>query len=156
MRERFGARDTRSLMLLFTHRRRLIADCSQPELMWYGHDSGAGCGAGRHAVVHTNAMDEALRYQMNRLSSGPPHTAVIANESGGWRILLIRCRSYVIEQLTDEIGPGQRISGEDRGDGGMLRAIELGYVQRESRNRLSLSKSHRNSGCNRGSVIATR
>ena len=83
--------------------------------------------------LHTNAMDEALALPTEEAARLALRTQqVIANESGVADIADPLGGAYAIEHLTDEI--------EDRASnyleridalGGMLRAIETGYVQKE-------------------------
>ena len=83
--------------------------------------------------LHTNAMDEALALPTEEAARLALRTQqVIAHESGVADIADPLGGAYAIEHLTDEI--------EDRASnyleridamGGMLRAIETGYVQKE-------------------------
>ena len=76
-------------------------------------------------------MDEALAAEEQGLS-WPSDTQVIANESGVADTVDPLAGSYAIEQLTDEIETRAKEYLEKiDAMGGMLRAIELGYVQRE-------------------------
>src|SRR5260370_22758857 len=83
--------------------------------------------------LHTNAMDEALALPTEDAARLALRTQqVIAYESGVADTADPLAGSYAIEQLTNEIE--QRVTGYlERIDpmGGMLRAIESGYVQRE-------------------------
>jgi len=83
--------------------------------------------------LHTNAMDEALALPTEAAARLALRTQqVIAHESGVADTVDPLAGSYAIEQLTDEVEGGaaeylQKIDVM----GGMLRAIETGYVQRE-------------------------
>jgi methylmalonyl-CoA mutase N-terminal domain/subunit len=83
--------------------------------------------------LHTNAMDEALALPTEAAARIALRTQqVIAHESGIADTVDPLAGSYAIEQLTEEVEGGaaeylQKIDVM----GGMLRAIETGYVQRE-------------------------
>ncbi|MBA2524543.1 MAG: methylmalonyl-CoA mutase family protein [Pyrinomonadaceae bacterium] len=135
MRERFGARDPRSLMLRFhTQTAGSSLTAQQPEVNVVRTTIQALAAVlGGTQSLHTNAMDEALALPTEQAARLALRTQqVIAHESGVADTVDPLAGSYAIEQLTDEI--------EDRATeylekidamGGMLRAIELGYVQRE-------------------------
>ena len=83
--------------------------------------------------LHTNAMDEALALPTEAAARLALRTQqVIAHESGVAETVDPLAGSYAIEHLTDEI---ERRAADyiEKIDamGGMLRAIETGYVQRE-------------------------
>ncbi|MDQ3474677.1 MAG: methylmalonyl-CoA mutase family protein, partial [Acidobacteriota bacterium] len=83
--------------------------------------------------LHTNAMDEALALPTEQAAQIALRTQqVIANESGVADTADPFAGSYTIEQLTTEIET-KAAEYLDKIDalGGMLRAIESGYVQRE-------------------------
>ncbi len=83
--------------------------------------------------LHTNAMDEALALPTEAAARLALRTQqVIAHESGVADTVDPLAGSYAVEHLTNEI---ERLAADyiEKIDamGGMLRAIELGYVQRE-------------------------
>jgi methylmalonyl-CoA mutase N-terminal domain/subunit len=83
--------------------------------------------------LHTNSMDEALALPTEAAARVALRTQqVIAHESGVTDTADPLAGSYAIEQLTDEIETraGEYLKKIDA-MGGMLRAIETGYVQRE-------------------------
>ena len=83
--------------------------------------------------LHTNAMDEALGLPAETAARVALRTQqVIAHESGVADTVDPLAGSYAIEHLTDEI-ERRAVDYIDRIDamGGMLHAIEAGYVQRE-------------------------
>jgi methylmalonyl-CoA mutase N-terminal domain/subunit len=135
MRDRFGARDPRSLMLRFhTQTAGSSLTAQQPEVNVVRTTIQALAAVlGGTQSLHTNAMDEALALPTEHAARLALRTQqVIANETGVADTVDPLAGSYAIEQLTNEI---ERRASEYLekidGLGGMLRAIELGYVQRE-------------------------
>ncbi len=135
MRERFGARDPRSLMLRFhTQTAGSSLTAQQPEVNVVRTTIQALAAVlGGTQSLHTNAMDEALALPTEESARVALRTQqVIANESGVADTVDPLAGSYAIEQLTDEIeARAKEYLEKIDGMGGMLRAIELGYVQRE-------------------------
>ncbi|MDQ3919056.1 MAG: methylmalonyl-CoA mutase family protein, partial [Acidobacteriota bacterium] len=83
--------------------------------------------------LHTNAMDEALSLPTEQAARLALRTQqVIAHESGVADTVDPLAGSYAVEQLTSEI-ERRALEYLERIDamGGMLHAIEIGYVQRE-------------------------
>src|SRR5262249_19708197 len=83
--------------------------------------------------LHTNAMDEALALPTEQAARIALRSQqVIAHESGVADTADPLGGSYAIEALTNEIEK-RAVEYPDRIDslGGMLRAIESGYIQRE-------------------------
>jgi methylmalonyl-CoA mutase, N-terminal domain len=135
MREQFGARDLRSLMLRFhTQTAGSSLTAQQPEVNVVRTAIQALAAVlGGTQSLHTNAMDEALALPTEQAATVALRTQqVIAHESGIADTADPLAGSYAIEQLTNEIERRAR-AYLDRIDamGGMLRAIETGYVQRE-------------------------
>ena len=134
-KERFGARKPESMMLRFhTQTAGSTLQAKQPKVNIVRTTIQALAAVlGGTQSLHTNAMDEALALPTEssaRLALRTQQT--IAHESGVADTVDPLAGSYAIEHLTDEI--------ERRADdyiekidamGGMLRAIETGYVQRE-------------------------
>jgi methylmalonyl-CoA mutase N-terminal domain/subunit len=83
--------------------------------------------------LHTNAMDEALALPTEEAARLALRTQqVIAHESGVADTADPLAGSYAIERLTNEIDDrAKNYLGKIDALGGMLRAIESGYVQRE-------------------------
>lgn len=135
MRERFGARDPRSLMLRFhTQTAGSSLTAQQPEVNVVRTTIQALAAVlGGTQSLHTNAMDEALALPSEPAARVALRTQqVIANESGVADTVDPLAGSYAIEQLTDEIETrATEYLEKIDAMGGMLRAIELGYVQRE-------------------------
>ena len=135
MRERFNARDPRSLMLRFhTQTAGSSLQAQQPEVNVARTTIQALAAVlGGTQSLHTNAMDEALSLPTERAARVALRTQqVIAYESGVADTVDPLAGSYAIEELTSEI---ERRAADyiEKIDvmGGMLRAIETGYVQRE-------------------------
>jgi methylmalonyl-CoA mutase N-terminal domain/subunit len=135
MRERFSARDPRSLMLRFhTQTAGSSLQAQQPEVNIVRTTIQALAAAlGGTQSLHTNAMDEALALPTEDAARIALRTQqVIAYESGVADTVDPLAGSYAIEELTSEI---ERRAADyiEKIDvmGGMLRAIETGYVQRE-------------------------
>ena len=135
MSDRFQARDPRSLMLRFhTQTAGSSLTAQQPEVNVVRTTIQALAAVlGGTQSLHTNAMDEALALPTEAAARLALRTQqVIAHESGVADTVDPLAGSYAIEQLTDEVEGGaaeylQKIDVM----GGMLRAIETGYVQRE-------------------------
>jgi methylmalonyl-CoA mutase, N-terminal domain len=135
MRDRCNARDARSQMLRFhTQTAGSSLTAQQPEVNIVRPTIQALAAVlGGTQSLHTNAMDEALALPTEEAARLALRTQqVIAHESGIADTADPLAGSYAIEQLTHEI--------EDRASnyleridamGGMLRAIETGYVQKE-------------------------
>ncbi len=135
MRERFRARHPRSLMLRFhTQTAGSSLTAQQPEVNIVRTTIQALAAVlGGTQSLHTNAMDEALALPTEQAARLALRTQqVIANESGVADTVDPLAGSYAIEQLTNEI-ESRASSYLDKIDamGGMLRAIETGYIQRE-------------------------
>src|SRR4051812_31566556 len=135
MRERFHARDPRSLMLRFhvqTAGSTLTAQ--QPEVNVVRTTIQAlSAVLGGTQSLHTNAMDEALSLPTEAAARLALRTQqVVAYESGVADTVDPLAGSYAVEHLTNEI---ERRAADylEKIDamGGVLRAIEAGYVQRE-------------------------
>jgi methylmalonyl-CoA mutase N-terminal domain/subunit len=135
MQERFKTRDRRSLMLRFhTQTAGSSLTAQQPELNIVRTTIQALAAVlGGTQSLHTNAMDEALALPTEDAARLALRTQqVIAHESGVADTADPLAGSYAIEQLTNEIE--QRVNKyleKIEAVGGMLRAIETGYVQRE-------------------------
>ena len=135
MRERFKARDPRSLMLRFhTQTAGSSLTAQQPEVNVVRTTLQALAAVlGGTQSLHTNAMDEALALPSEDAARVALRTQqVIAHESGVADTADPLAGSYAIEHLTSEIEDrAQKYLEKIDALGGMLRAIETGYVQRE-------------------------
>ncbi len=138
MRERFHARDPRSLMMRFhTQTAGSTLTAQQPEVNVVRTTLQALAAVfGGTQSLHTNAMDEALALPTEDAARVALRTQqVIAFESGVADTVDPLAGSYAIEQLTTEME--QRVVEYlDKIDalGGTLHAIENGYIQREIQN----------------------
>jgi methylmalonyl-CoA mutase N-terminal domain/subunit len=135
MRERFGARDPKSMMLRFhTQTAGSTLTAQQPEVNVIRTTIQALAAVlGGTQSLHTNAMDEALSLPTEDAARIALRTQqVIAYESGVADTADPLGGSYAIEYLTNEIEQRAMdyIAKIDE-MGGMLAAIEAGYVQRE-------------------------
>jgi methylmalonyl-CoA mutase N-terminal domain/subunit len=135
MRERFKARDERSLMLRFhTQTAGSSLTAQQPEVNVVRTTIQALAAVlGGTQSLHTNAMDEALALPTEEAARLALRTQqVIAHESGVADTADPLAGAYAIEQLTNEIEDrAKNYLGKIDAMGGMLPAIESGYVQRE-------------------------
>src|SRR5262245_58988933 len=135
MKERFQARDPRSLMLRFhtqTAGSSLTAQQPQVNVVRTTIQALAAVLGGTQSL-HTNSMDEALALPTEAAAKVALRTQqVIAHESGIADTADPLAGSYAIEQLTNEI-ERRAVDYLEKIDalGGMLRAIETGYIQRE-------------------------
>jgi methylmalonyl-CoA mutase N-terminal domain/subunit len=135
MRERFNARDARSQMLRFhaqTAGSSLTAQQPEVNIVRTTIQALAAVLGGAQSL-HTNSMDEALGLPTANAARIALRTQqVLGYESGVADTADPVGGAYAIEYLTNEI---ERLASDyiQRIDdiGGMLRAIEQGYVQRE-------------------------
>jgi methylmalonyl-CoA mutase N-terminal domain/subunit len=135
MRDRFGSLDPRSQMLRFhaqTAGSSLTAQQPEVNVVRTTIQALAAVLGGAQSL-HTNSMDEALGLPTERAARIALRTQqVIAYESGVAETADALAGSYAIEYLTNQIEEqAQGYIKKIDELGGMLRAIELGYVQRE-------------------------
>ena len=135
MRERFGAKDPRSMMLRFhTQTGGVTLTAQQPDnnVMRTTLQALAAVLGGTQSL-HTNAKDEALALPSEQAVQLALRTQqIIAYESGVADTIDPLAGSYYVEWLTDRVeaeaqGYIQRIDDA----GGALAAIERGFQQRE-------------------------
>lgn len=138
MRDRFGARNPRSMMLRFhtqTAGSTLTAQQADVNIVRVALQAMAAVLGGTQSL-HTNAGDEALSLPTEESARLALRTQqIVAYETGVTQTADPLGGSYYIEQLTDEIERGareylQRIDAM----GGTLAAIEKGYIQSEIQN----------------------
>jgi methylmalonyl-CoA mutase N-terminal domain/subunit len=135
MRDRFHARDPHSMMLRFhaqTAGSALTAQQPENNLVRVALQSLAAVLGGCQSL-HANALDEALALPTEQSALLALRTQqIIAEETGVVNTVDPVAGSYAIEKLTNEIEAGAReyISKIDA-MGGVLRAIETGYIQQE-------------------------
>ncbi len=138
MKERFGARDPRSMMLRFhtqTGGSTLTAQQPTNNVVRVALQALAAVLGGTQSL-HTNSMDEALALPTEQAVQVALRTQqIIAHESGVADTIDPLAGSYVIEHLTDEIERRAADYIQKIDDlGGALAAIERGYVQTEIAN----------------------
>jgi methylmalonyl-CoA mutase N-terminal domain/subunit len=135
MRDRFKAQNPKSLMLRFhTQTAGSTLTAQQPEVNIARTTIQALAAVlGGTQSLHTNSMDEALSLPTENAARIALRTQqVIAYESGVADTVDALAGSYAIEELTNQLEQ-RAIEYIEKIDamGGMLRAIEQGYVQRE-------------------------
>jgi methylmalonyl-CoA mutase, N-terminal domain len=135
MRERFGARSPRSWTFRFhTQTGGSTLTAQQPDVNLVRVTLQAlSAVLGGTQSLHTNARDEALALPTEASALLAVRTQqIIAAESGVTNTVDPLGGSYYIEKRTDEIEQGAReYLRRIDGMGGVLRAIESGYIQRE-------------------------
>jgi len=135
MRDRFHAADAKSLLLRFhaqTAGSSLTAQQPENNIVRVAIQALAAVLGGCQSL-HTNSMDEALALPTEDAALIALRTQqVLANETGVTNTIDPVAGSYAIENLTNEIerGAAEYIAKIDA-IGGMLRAIEAGFVQGE-------------------------
>ncbi len=135
MRDRFHARDPRSMMLRFhaqTAGSSLTAQQPENNLVRVSLQALAAVLGGCQSL-HANALDEALALPTEQSAVLALRTQqIIASESGVVNTVDPVAGSYAIEKLTNEIESGaEEYSAKIDALGGMLRAVEAGFVQQE-------------------------
>ena len=135
MKERFKALDPRSMMLRFhTQTAGSTLTAQQPEVNVVRTTIQALAAVlGGTQSLHTNSMDEALSLPTENAARIALRTQqVIAHESGIADTVDPLAGSYAVEELTTRLEAAANNYIQKIDDmGGMLRAIETGYVQRE-------------------------
>ncbi|MBP1634865.1 MAG: scpA 3 [Acidobacteria bacterium] len=135
MRDRFGARDERSLKLRFhTQTAGVSLTAQQPynNVVRTALQALAAVLGGTQSL-HTNSLDEALALPTREAVTLALRTQqVIAHESGAANVVDPLGGSYFVERLTSDMEREamDTIAAID-GMGGMVAAIEQGYPQRE-------------------------
>src|SRR6202140_835325 len=135
MRDRFHAEDPRSWLLRFhaqTAGSSLTAQQPENNIVRVAIQALAAVLGGCQSL-HTNSMDEALALPTEDAALIALRTQqIIANETGVANTIDPVAGSYAIERLTNEIESGAMAYIEKIDVlGGMLRAIESGFVQTE-------------------------
>src|SRR5438876_1181428 len=138
MREEFGAKNPRSWMLRFhTQTAGSTLTAQQPEnnIVRTAIQAMAAVLGGTQSL-HTNSFDEALSLPTEQAARTALRTQqIIAYESGAPQTIDPLAGSFYIESLTDQVETRakeylERIAAL----GGMLKAIERGFVQQEIQN----------------------
>jgi methylmalonyl-CoA mutase N-terminal domain/subunit len=135
MRERFHAKDARSLLLRFhtqTAGSTLTAQQPDNNVMRTAYQAMAAALGGTQSL-HTNAKDEALSLPTEDSALLALRTQqVLAYETGVADTIDPLAGSYYVEALTNDL---ERLAWEyiEKIDalGGSVRAVEQGYIQRE-------------------------
>jgi methylmalonyl-CoA mutase N-terminal domain/subunit len=135
MNERFGAHEPRSMMLRFhaqTAGSALTAQQPENNIVRVAIQALAAVLGGCQSL-HCNALDEALALPTEPAALLALRTQqILADESGVAGTVDPIAGSYTIERLTDEIeGRAREYLQKIDALGGVLRAIETGYVQAE-------------------------
>ena len=135
MKERFAAKDERSLMLRFhaqTAGSSLTAQQPENNIVRVGIQALAAVLGGCQSL-HTNSMDEALALPTEDSALIALRTQqIIAYETGVANTIDPVAGSYAIESLTSQIEAGATAYLEKIDSlGGMLQAIDAGFVQTE-------------------------
>jgi methylmalonyl-CoA mutase N-terminal domain/subunit len=135
MRERFAARDPRSLMLRFhaqTGGSTLTAQQPLNNVVRTTVEALAAVLGGAQSI-HTNGYDEALALPTEESARLALRTQqILAHESGVADVVDPLGGSYAVEALTSEIAErATRLLAEIDRRGGMVAAIESGFPQRE-------------------------
>ncbi len=135
MKDRFNAKDPKSLMLRFhTQTAGSTLTAQQPEVNIVRTTIQALAAVlGGTQSLHTNSMDEALSLPTENAARIALRTQqVIAHESGVADTVDPFAGSYAVEEITTRL-ENLAVDYIEKIDamGGMLRAIETGYVQRE-------------------------
>ena len=135
MRDRFEARDPRSLLLRFhaqTAGSSLTAQQPENNIVRVAIQALAAVLGGCQSL-HTNSMDEALALPTEEAALIALRTQqIVANETGVANTIDPVAGSYAIEALTNQIeARAQEYLAKIDGLGGMIKAIEAGFVQSE-------------------------
>ncbi|MBB6145912.1 methylmalonyl-CoA mutase N-terminal domain/subunit [Silvibacterium bohemicum] len=140
MRDRFGAKNPRSWMLRFhTQTAGSTLTAQQPEnnIVRTAIQALSAVMGGTQSL-HTNGFDEALALPTEEAARTALRTQqIIASESGVAQTIDPFAGSYYVESLTNDLEKQARAYFEridamsPKNGGGMLRAIERGWVQQE-------------------------
>jgi len=138
MRDRFKAKNSRSWMLRFhaqTAGSTLTAQQPENNIVRTAIQAMAAVLGGTQSL-HTNSFDEALALPTEQSARIALRTQqIIAYESGAPQTIDPLAGSYYIESLTNEIEKcASEYLDKIEAMGGMLKAIERGYVQQEIQN----------------------
>jgi len=135
MRERFNAKNPRSLLMRFhtqTAGSSLTAQQPENNIVRVAYQALAAVLGGTQSL-HTNSMDEALALPSEkavRIALRTQH--VLAHESGVTNTVDPLAGSYFVESLTNRIEEeAMNYIEKIDGMGGMLSAIETGFIQYE-------------------------
>ena len=135
LKERYGAKDPRSLILRFhsqTAGVTLTAQQPMNNIVRVGYQALAAVLGGTQSL-HTNSMDETLALPTEHAVQVALRTQqVLAYETGVPNVIDPLGGSYYVETLTDEMeASAERIFEEIAAVGGVVRGIETGWFQRK-------------------------
>ncbi len=135
MKEKYGARDPRSWMLRFhtqTAGHSLTAQQPENNITRTAFEALAAVLGGTQSL-HTNSMDEVLALPSEKAVEIALRTQqIIATETGVASSIDPLAGSYFLEQLTDRMeAEAERYFAAIDEFGGVIPAIEAGYMQRE-------------------------
>ena len=135
MRERYGAKSERSMMLRTHAQTAGVSLTAQQPLNNVARVALQALAAvlGGVQSLHTNSMDETLSLPTENAAKVALRTQqIIAEESGVTNVVDPLGGSYYVEKLTNEI-ESEAMEYINRIDalGGMLKAVEIGYPQKE-------------------------
>jgi len=135
MRDRFGAKSAKSQMLRFHTQTAGVTLQAQQPLVNVVRVTVQALAAvlGGTQSLHTNSFDEALGLPTELAATIALRTQqVIGHESGVADFIDPLAGSYAVEALTDAIEAGaQKYMDEIEKLGGVIPAIERGYIQKE-------------------------
>ncbi len=135
MKERFGAKSAKSMMLRTHAQTAGVSLTAQQPVNNVARVAMQALAAvlGGVQSLHTNSMDETLSLPTEEAAKVALRTQqIIAEETGVTNVVDPLGGSYYVEQLTDEIeAEAMEYINKIDAMGGMLKAVELGYPQKE-------------------------
>lgn len=135
MKERFGAKNVKSMMLRTHAQTAGVSLTAQQPVNNVARVAIQGLAAvlGGVQSLHTNSMDETLSLPTEAAAKVALRTQqIIAEETGVTNVVDPLGGSYYVEQLTDEIeAEAMEYINKIDAMGGMLKAVEVGFPQRE-------------------------
>jgi methylmalonyl-CoA mutase N-terminal domain/subunit len=135
MRERYGAKSEKSMMLRTHAQTAGVSLTAQQPMNNVARVALQALAAvlGGVQSLHTNSMDETLSLPTENAAKVALRTQqIIAEESGVTNIIDPLGGSYYVEKLTDEIeAEAMEYIDKIAALGGMLKAVELGFPQKE-------------------------
>jgi methylmalonyl-CoA mutase N-terminal domain/subunit len=135
LRDRYGARDPRSLILRFHAQTAGVTLTAQQPMNNIVRVAYQGLAAvlGGTQSLHTNSMDETLALPTEQAVQVALRTQqILAYETGIPNVIDPLGGSYYVETLTDEMeAEAERIFTEIEEIGGVVRGIETGWFQRK-------------------------
>jgi len=135
LRERYGAKDPRSLVLRFhsqTAGVTLTAQQPMNNVIRVAYQALAAALGGTQSL-HTNSMDETLSLPTESAVQVALRTQqILAYETGVPNVIDPLGGSYYVEAMTDQMeADAEKLFAEIEGVGGVARGIEIGWFQRK-------------------------